>query len=225
MRDQRGRSSARKPTTNEGLAPRAKSGNRELGRLDGFDLARLVEAAGAAGAVGERGLSAFVTRDELHRRPRSCCWRRMSRLLRGGFPLGDGHGLLLSVSSSSVAARSPLLRGTTRRSAPSLPSPCARGGRGAVKGADRGDFLRGRRRVRGAGRIPGQPSEHKGKFGTSSRIASRTNSSRTTVSPSNVSRSASAAVNSTSSGSRSFLVLEAPFVRALPSAWAVPRGG
>ncbi len=35
-----------------------------------------------------------------------------------------------------------------------------------------------------AGRIPGQPSEHKGKFGTSRRMASRTKASSTTVSPS-----------------------------------------
>src|SRR6185437_6692880 len=67
-----------------------------------------------------------------------------------------------------------------------------------------------------AGRIPGQPSEHKGKFGTSRRIASRTKGSSTTVSPSYVSWSASAEENSYSS---SFLgVLAGLPAAALPAA-------
>src|SRR6185437_13040814 len=78
----------------------------------------------------------------------------------------------------------------------------ARRARRAPRGARRGSACSSRPPAEAgsaAGRIPGQPTEHKGKFGTSRRSASRTKGSSTTVSPSNVSWSASDEENSYSS--------------------------
>src|SRR4051794_7250016 len=71
---------------------RPKASARDLGCLD---LAALVPAAGAARAVGEGRLAAVLALDELDGGHLVVVGATHVALARGGFPLGDGHGLLL----------------------------------------------------------------------------------------------------------------------------------
>src|SRR4051812_632624 len=63
------------------------------GRVDllGDDLATLVEAAGAAGAVRQRRGAAVIAGDELHRHDLVVLLAAHLALARGLFPLRDGH--------------------------------------------------------------------------------------------------------------------------------------
>lgn len=148
----------------------------------------------------------------------SCCERRISRLLAVVFLLGTATSYslflfffffvlvaALELRKSGLAAAREAGRarmpgsdlGSVTSDSLVFRSFSRRASSGARRGSTRS--LAPMESARGADAtrpIPGHASEHKGKFGSSRRMASRTSSSRTTVSPSNVSTSASSEENS-----------------------------
>src|SRR5262249_11349846 len=112
--------------------------------------------------------------------------RDYSFLLFFFFEVPDLAGRFDSDDGGWSEARDGILCPSLSRSAPSGASRGSSAGAVASSASARARIVgpSSRSLPEAAGPIPGHASEHKGKFGISRRIASRTNASSTTVSPS-----------------------------------------